>query len=59
MLEKFPLQLSFGEGKPREDANIVILFYNLYRLPEQCVYTNEGSVGFSFLNAAHIFQRSY
>lgn len=31
----FPLRFSFGEGKLREDANIVILFYNLYLLPKQ------------------------
>lgn len=55
----FPLWFSFGKGKPREDANIVILFYNLCRLPKRYVYTNEGSAGFSFLNTDHIFPRPY
>lgn len=41
----FPLQFPFGEGKPREDANIAVSFYNLSRLPKQGAYTSQGAVG--------------
>lgn len=48
----FPLQFPFGEGKPREDANIAVSFYNLSRLPKQGAYTSQGAVGLSFWDLA-------